>query len=110
MVNSSFTLAHWPFYMLLALTGSALLIAFSQFINRFAPLEFLGRHSLIFYIPQGGILVVSATLLGCWLHPDTSMHVWIYVIVMWIVSLASLSFLSYLRDKIVSFFHSPSLP
>ncbi len=109
MENISFTLAHWPFYLLLALTGSALLIAISQFINRFAPLEFIGRHSLVFYIPQGGILLVTATLLGRWFLPDTTADVWFYIVLMWIVALIGLSLLSLLRDKIHSLFHRPSL-
>lgn len=102
MVNTSFTLAHWPFYMLLALTGSALLIALAQIINRFAPLEFIGRHSLIFYIPQGGVLLVTATLLGRWFLPNKNMHVWLYILILWLSALLVLSVLSFLRDTIHS--------
>jgi len=98
MVNLSFTLVHWPFYMLLALSGSALLIGIAQLINHFGPLEFIGRHSLIFYIPQGGILLVTGTLLGRLFLPDSSTHVWLYIVIMWGTTLFGLSAMSWLQE------------
>ena len=98
MINSSFTLAHWPFYMLLALSGSALLIALAQLVNRFQPVEFIGRHTLVFYIPQGGVLLVTATLLGHWLMPDTPAAVWIYIGAMWVSALLGLGLLSWAQE------------
>lgn len=98
MINTSFTIAHWPFYMLLALSGSALLIGIAQLINHFAPLEFMGRHSLIFYIPQGGILYVTSTLLGRLFLPDSSIHVWLYILIMWGVALLGLSLICWIQE------------
>lgn len=97
MINTSFTLAHWPFYMLLALSGSALLIALAQTLNNFEPVEFLGRHSLVFYIPQGGILLVTATLLGRWFLPDTPARIWAYILIMWLTALLGLSLMAALK-------------
>ena len=91
MVNNSFTLAHWPFYMLLALTGSALLIALAQLINSCPPLEFIGRHTLIFYIPQGGLLYVLSKRLGLLFQPDSPAHVWAYILILWTLTLLFLS-------------------
>ena len=99
MINTSFTVAHWPFYMLLALSGSALLIGIAQLINHLAPLEFVGRHSLIFYIPQGGILYVIGTLLGKLFFPDSSIHVWLYILIMWGVTLLGLSAISWMQER-----------
>jgi fucose 4-O-acetylase-like acetyltransferase len=98
MINTSFTVAHWPFYMLLALSGSVLLIGIAQLINHLAPLEFVGRHSLIFYIPQGGILYVTGTLLGKLFLPDSSIHVWLYILIMWGVTLLGLSAISWIQE------------
>ena len=98
MINTSFTMAHWPFYMLLALCGSALLIGVAQRVNQYAPLEFIGRHSLIFYIPQGGILYVTATLLGKLFLPDSPIHVWYYILIMWTVTLLGLSAISWIQE------------
>lgn len=98
MVNSSFSLAHWPFYMLLAITGSSLLIALAQIIRNCAPLEFFGRHSLMFYVPQGGILLVTATWLVRYAVPDTPQRVMMYILVMWTAALIGLSMLSWAQD------------
>ena len=98
MVNSAFTLAHWPYYMLLALSGSSLLIALAQLINRFTPLEFIGRHSLIYYVPQGGILVVCTKLLGRFFPLETPTHVWGYILIMWGATLLGLTLLSAIPD------------
>lgn len=94
MINTSFSLAHWPFYFILAISGSALLIGLAQLINHFAPLEFIGRHSLVFYVPQGGILVVTGTLLGKYFLPDTPAHVWLYILILWAVTILGLSVLA----------------
>lgn len=94
MINTSFSLAHWPFYFILAISGSALLIGLAQLIHHFEPLEFIGRHSLVFYVPQGGILVVTGTLLGKFFLPDTPAHVWLYILILWIVALLGLSVLA----------------
>ena len=91
MVNTSFTLSHWPFYMLLALTGSALLIALARLINRCSPIEFIGRHTLVFYIPQGGLLYVFSKRLGLFFLPDSPAHVWAYILIMWTFTLLFLS-------------------
>ena len=101
MINTSFTLAHWPFYMLLALSGSALLIALAQTLNNCAPIEFIGRHSLVFYIPQGGILLVTATLLGRWFLPDTSARIWAYILIMWLTALLGLSLIAVIKPLCV---------
>lgn len=101
MINSSFTLDHWPFYMLLALSGSALLIALAQTLNNCALIEFIGRHSLVFYIPQGGILLVTATLLGRWFLPDTPAHIWAYILIMWMTALLGLSIIAVLKPLCV---------
>ena len=98
MVNSSFTVAHWPFYMVLALSGSALLIGCAQLIDHLKALEFIGRHSLVFYIPQGGILLVTATLLGKIYPPESLLSVWLYIVAMWGVCLCVLSLLSVGQD------------
>ena len=98
MINSSFTVAHWPFYMLLALSGSALLIGCARLIDHSAALEFVGRHSLFFYIPQGGILLVTATLLGKILQPESVLSVWLFIVVMWLVCLSALSLISAGQD------------
>ncbi len=98
MINTSFTVAHWPFYMLLALSGSALLIGIAQLINHLAPLEFVGRHSLTFYIPQGGVLLVTATLLGKILSLESALSVWLFIVAMWCICLCALSLLSVCQD------------
>ena len=104
MMNNSFTLAHWPFYMVLALTGSALLIGLAQLINRCPPLEFIGRHTLVFYIPQGGLLYVFSKRLGQVLQPDTPARVWLFILILWAATLLSLSALAacetIIRNKI----------
>jgi len=97
MINTTFTLSHWPFYMLLALTGSALLLGIAAYIT-FPPLEFLGRHSLIFYVPQGGILYGIAVLLGRWFLPDTPARIWLYLLIMWVLVLIILSALGAAKD------------
>ena len=102
MINTSFTLAHWPFYMLLALSGSALLVALAQTLNTSAPLEFIGRHSLVFYIPQGGILLVTSTLLGRSFLPDTPAHIWAYILIMWLTSLLGLILIAILQSALTS--------
>lgn len=109
MINTSFTVAHWPFYMILALSGSALLISCAQLIDHLKPLEFIGRHSLVFYIPQGGILLVTATLLGELFQPNSVLSVWLYIVSMWFVCLSVLSLLSVGQDgwnKCVEIFKS----
>ncbi len=98
MINTSFTVTHWPFYMVLALSGSALLIGCAQLIDHFKPLEFIGRHSLTFYIPQGGVLLVSATLLGKILSLGSVLSVWLYIVAMWCICLCALSLLSVCQD------------
>ncbi|MBQ7631915.1 MAG: acyltransferase [Paludibacteraceae bacterium] len=98
MINSSFTLAHWPFYMLLAITGSSLLIALAQMIQHCAPLEFFGRHSLMFYVPQGGIILVTATWLVRYAIPNTPQKVIVYILVIWAAALIGLSLLSWAQD------------
>lgn len=98
MINSSFTLAHWPFYMVLAITGSMLLIGIAQCIVHFVPLEFIGRHTLIFYIPQGGLLWVTAERLKAFIVPDSSAKVWLFVIVLWGVTLVVLGAMSWIRE------------
>jgi len=98
MVNTAFSLGHWPFYLLLALSGSALIIAIARFINRFAPLEFVGRHTLIFYIPQGGILLVTATLLGKLFPPDSTVRVWLYILVLWLAALCGLTLIVLVKE------------
>lgn len=98
MINTSFTVAHWPFYMVLAISGSALLIGCAQLIDHFKPLEFIGRHSLTFYIPQGGVLLVTATLLGKILSLESALSVWLFIVAMWCICLCALSLLSVCQD------------
>lgn len=99
MINTSFTVTHWPFYMVLALSGSALLIGCAQLIDHFMLLEFIGRHSLVFYIPQGGVLLVTATLFGKILPPESVLSVWLFIVAMWVVCLCILSLLSVGQDR-----------
>lgn len=105
MINTSFTLVHWPYYMILAITGSMLLIGIAQCIVHFIPLEFIGRHTLIYYIPQGGLMWVTAERLKVYFLPDTSAKVWLYVIVLWIVTLVILGAMSWIYERVSAFWN-----
>ncbi len=100
MINTSFTLAHWPYYMVLAITGSMLLIGIAQYIVHCFPLEFIGRHTLIFYIPQGGLMWVTGERLKTYLQPDTPAKVWLFVMIMWVVTLVVLGTMSWVYEKV----------
>jgi fucose 4-O-acetylase-like acetyltransferase len=105
MVNISFTVSHWPFYMLLALSGSVFLISLARLLlsihhSIISSFTFIGRHTLVFYIPQGGTLYVAATLLGRLFLPDTPLRVWLFILILWAVTLLVLSLLSLAYDAI----------
>lgn len=100
MLNPSFVPRHLFLYLALALSGSALTIVIAKGIHHCKPLEFIGKHSLVFYIPQGGILYVTATQLAQWIQPDCPMHIWLYIIIMWATCLIGLTLISLLEDVI----------
>ncbi len=105
MVNTAFTVSHWPFYMLLALSGSVFLISLARLLSSIhhsiiSSFTFIGRHTLVFYIPQGGTLYVAATLLGRLFLPDTPLRVWLFILILWAVTLLVLSLLSLAYDAI----------
>ena len=77
-------------------------LGLARLINRCVPIEFIGSHTLIFYIPQGGILLVTASLLPKLFLPDTPAHVWFYILIMWFVALSGLTLISYLKTAISS--------
>lgn len=96
MVNASYTISHHPRAILLALTGSALLIALADYIGTCRWLEFVGRNSLVFYIPQGGCLVASCALLQRFFQPDTTPKLVFFMLLVVAGSAAVLSVLSWL--------------
>ncbi len=100
MVNSSYTIAHHPLAVLLALTGSALLIGLSEWIGSSKVLEFIGRNSLIFYIPQGGCLVASIYWLQRVLVPDTLPKLCLFMGIVALVSIAVLSIISAIYELV----------
>jgi len=91
---------HYPLFVLLALTGSSLIVLLSRIIMYNRHLEFVGRNSLIFYSLNFIVVDICGWLLSKTpINLENPYHCYLWVTLMVFMGMSLLTLFSILLDK-----------